>query len=266
MNICVLRSGSKGNCTVVWSKDGALLLDCGNFPVSPFCDALNDLGLTPQDVRGIIISHGHGDHINQYTFKISSSFGIPIHIHPVTYKVVSKRLKLSHPSRLVKHHSERAFRINNIRVKAFETYHEGGYVGRPFGFVLEGTAEKKYKIGYVTDTSAVSEEMVQYLVDSEILIIESNNDAKMVEKNDPYDSNWVQHLNNQESADAVVKIKKASRCNNALKHVFIVHISSRHNEPKRILKAFKKKLEKADIKDVELILTQQNELSVVKTI
>ncbi|MDP8299297.1 MAG: MBL fold metallo-hydrolase [Candidatus Tantalella remota] len=266
MNICVLRSGSKGNCTIVWSKDGAVLLDCGNFPVSPFCNALNDLGLTPKDVKGILISHGHGDHINQHTLKISEAFDIPLHIHQKTYNVVSKRLNVSHSSKLVKHHNERAFRVNNIKVRAFETFHEGGYVGKPFGFVLEGVGERKFKIGYLTDTSAVSEEMVECLVDSEVLVIESNNDVKMVEDNDPRDSNWLQHLNNVEAADAVVKIKNASRGKNALKYVFAAHISSRHNTPKRVLAMFNEKFKKANINDIEIIITDQEEPTPVITI
>ena len=27
MNICVLRSGSKGNCAAIWSKEGTILID-----------------------------------------------------------------------------------------------------------------------------------------------------------------------------------------------------------------------------------------------
>ncbi len=149
MKVCVLRSGSRGNCTVVWSKEGALLLDCGNFPLRPFCDALTGLGLTPRDVKGIIISHGHGDHINRYTLKISLAFEIPLYMYRKTHKVIQERFGVVHPKQLVKHHDkEEPFFINNIKIIPFKTFHKGGYVGKPVGFALEGKGSKKMKIGY----------------------------------------------------------------------------------------------------------------------
>ena len=266
MNICVLRSGSRGNCTIVWSKDGALLLDCGNFPMRPFCDELSGIGLAPEDIKGIVISHGHGDHINQQTLRISSRFNIPIHIHPKTYEIVESRFGKGHPQELVKHHRKKSFVANNMKITPFDTKHKGGYVGKPFGFILEGRGRKKYKIGYLTDTSKVTKDMIDCLLDSDVLLIESNYDLSMVRENAPFDRNWLEHLKNEDAADAAVYIKKASKRKNALKHIFAMHISGRHNDPDWIKKVFKKKFNEAKIKDIEVILTQQKKKSAVKTI
>ena len=266
VNVCVLRSGSKGNCTVVWSKDGALLLDCGNFPMRPFCNELNGIGLEPEDIKGIIISHGHGDHINHYTLKISSAFDIPLHIHRKTHNVIQGRLGTSHPKQLIKHHDKEPFLVNGVTVTPFETFHKGGYVGKPFGFFLERKGLEKSKIGYLTDTSKVSQEMIECLANSDILMIESNHDLDIVKEKRPVDKNWLGHLNNEAAANAVVSIKKASRRRNALKQVFVMHISGRHNEPKLIEKVFSKKFKEANIHGVKVILTKQKVPSAIKTI
>jgi ribonuclease BN (tRNA processing enzyme) len=266
VNVCVLRSGSKGNCTVVWTEKGALLLDCGNFPVRPFCDVLKEVGLEPEDIKGIVISHGHMDHINQYTFKISLNFGIPLYMDRETHKLVSRRYNVDHPGDLIKYRKKASFLLNDNIIDSFKVFHNGEQVGKPFGFTLKGAGREQYKIGYLTDTSKVTQKMIDLLADCTVLMIESNHDLKMAREASWYDRNWLEHLNNEAAADAVVSIKKASRKKSTLKHVFAMHISGRHNKPNLILKTFKNKFKAHDIRDIEVILTYQKAISPVITI
>ena len=266
MNICVLKSGSRGNCTVVWSKDGAVLLDCGNFPMRSFCDEIDGIGLEPRDIKGIVISHGHGDHINQTTLRISLKFNIPIYIHPKTYEIVEFRFGKGHPVELIKFHHQKPFVVSNLEITPFETRHKGRFVGKSYGFVLEGKGKKKEKIGFLTDTSKVTQTMIDCLADSDMLLIESNHDLGMVRKRRPIDKNWQEHLNNEASAEAVVNIKKASRRKNVLKHVFIMHVSGRHNELTCIKKTFNDKFKKEKIGNIKLIFTHQVRATPIKTI
>ncbi|NDG67591.1 MAG: MBL fold metallo-hydrolase, partial [Actinobacteria bacterium] len=57
-----LGSGSKGNCLVAESGESRLLLDCGLGPRDTV-RRLARLGLTPDDLTGIIVTHEHDDHV-----------------------------------------------------------------------------------------------------------------------------------------------------------------------------------------------------------
>jgi len=58
-----LGSGSKGNGTLVRYGDCTLLVDCG-FTLKETEKRLASLGVSPQEIDGIIVTHEHGDHIN----------------------------------------------------------------------------------------------------------------------------------------------------------------------------------------------------------
>jgi len=42
---------------------------------------LREIDLRPAKINGILVTHGHGDHVNSDTFKIAKEFRIPIYIH-----------------------------------------------------------------------------------------------------------------------------------------------------------------------------------------
>ena len=61
LKICVLGSGSKGNCTCVWSEKTALLIDVG-LSLSRIEKCLGIFGIDPKKVS-ILITHSHVDHV-----------------------------------------------------------------------------------------------------------------------------------------------------------------------------------------------------------
>ena len=61
LEVCVLASGSSGNCTVVRSPAGVLLIDAG---IGPRITArrMNGTGVHLRDVRAICVTHLDSDH------------------------------------------------------------------------------------------------------------------------------------------------------------------------------------------------------------
>ena len=63
MRICSIASGSSGNCIYVGSDTTHLLVDAG-ISKKRVEEGLDTLGLSLQDIDGILITHEHSDHIS----------------------------------------------------------------------------------------------------------------------------------------------------------------------------------------------------------
>ena len=63
MKYYVLASGSKGNCTVVKSKNTTIMIDCG-ITQKYLKESFAEIGLDYQDLDGVLITHSHSDHLN----------------------------------------------------------------------------------------------------------------------------------------------------------------------------------------------------------
>ena len=62
MRISVLSSGSRGNSTLVETKDTKVLIDLG-VTKSYVEERLKELEVDPNDIKAILITHTHVDHI-----------------------------------------------------------------------------------------------------------------------------------------------------------------------------------------------------------
>ena len=62
MKACVLASGSKGNCTYIETNKLKFLVDAG-----PSCSyierSLRSIGVEPDDIDFIFLTHTHVDHV-----------------------------------------------------------------------------------------------------------------------------------------------------------------------------------------------------------
>ena len=73
-----LGSGSQGNGLVFEAGNSRVLLDCG-FAVRDTAMRLGRLGLAPEDLAGIIVTHEHSDHVSG-VFPLARRHGIPVWI------------------------------------------------------------------------------------------------------------------------------------------------------------------------------------------
>lgn len=263
----MLRSSSRGNCTAIWTAGSGILIDCAGIGLDEIEKDLRDIELDPSRLSGIVITHGHGDHISKDTFKIAGRYGIPIYIHHDTYQVVKERYSVKGHQFEIVHHTEKSFVINDLKISPFKTFHSGGYVGKPFGFCVEYRHKGACrKVGLLTDTSKVTDSMVRMLYDCRCLVIECNHDTELAWAKSPDQSTWKEHLNNEATAEALVKIKNGSTDSAALKHVFLAHISDRHNKSKTLVSRISDGIRKENITDCDLMLTYREKRTQVKEI
>ncbi len=267
LKICVLRSSSSGNCTAIWTERSGILIDCAGIGLKEIEKDLRGIELDPAQINGIVITHGHEDHVCKNTFKIAGRYGIPIYIHHDTYQVIKKRYCVKNHQFKIMHHTEKPFIINDLKIMPFKTFHSGGYVGKPFGFCIEYKHKGSCrKVGLLTDTSKVTDSMVRSLHDCKCLIIECNHDTELAWEKSPNQSTWREHLNNDAALEALIKIKNGSIDSVALKHVFLAHISERHNKSKTLISRISNGIRKENIRGCDLMLTYREKRTQVKEI
>ena len=63
MRIVTFASGSSGNCSLVSEGKANILIDAG-ISMRRTVAALAQLGLAPQNLCGVLITHEHSDHIS----------------------------------------------------------------------------------------------------------------------------------------------------------------------------------------------------------
>jgi len=267
LKVCVLRSSSKGNCTAIWTAGSGILIDCAGLGLEEIEKDLSDIELNPAQIKGIVITHGHEDHICKNTFKVADRYQIPIYIHRDTYEIIKERYCIDDHQFKIIHHTEEPFAISDLHIAPFKTLHKGGYAGTSFGFRIEYKHKGLCRsIGFLTDTRKVTDDMVRMLHDCRCLILECNHDPEIAWEISPTQSTWKEHLNNEAAAEALVKIKRGSRDSVALKHVFLAHISERHNKSETLIDRISHGIRKENITDCDLMLTYRKKRTQVKEI
>src|SRR4051812_18251789 len=80
LELCILGSGSGGNCSVLRSPSGAMLIDAGLGPRT-VARRLNGTGVRLDDVRAICLTHLDSDHFSIAWLKSILSRGIRLFVH-----------------------------------------------------------------------------------------------------------------------------------------------------------------------------------------
>ncbi|MBU4117129.1 MAG: MBL fold metallo-hydrolase, partial [Proteobacteria bacterium] len=82
MRFCVLGSGSKGNATFVEFGQTRLLIDAG-FSGKEIERRLLSIGVEPETLSGLLITHEHGDHIKGAAI-LARRYRLPVFINEAT--------------------------------------------------------------------------------------------------------------------------------------------------------------------------------------
>ena len=261
LNFCVLASGSSGNCSIIWTDKAAVLIDCGR-SAKYISEKLSEIDINPQNLTAAVITHAHIDHMNASGFNFLCKYNVPVYFHENILEDAYIRYgdKISNAVSF-----NDGFNIEDIEVNFFDTYHKDGKISKTLGFTfLSAINGRSYKVGYITDTGKICKNIVSNLSDSNILVIESNYDKKMLaESSRPYENKkWVLsdwgHLANEDAAKAIAEIRTVSTAEDSLKYVFLAHISKHHNNSEIALRVAEDTLRGMNISDINLFAAKRN--------
>ncbi|MGB9635839.1 MAG: MBL fold metallo-hydrolase [Thermoplasmata archaeon] len=231
MRICVLGSGSSGNSTYLETECTKILIDAG-LPYYIIVQRLAEIGVKPEEINAIFITHAHGDHIRSVcTFE--RLYGTPVFAPKKTQNVLKEKFP-AYPWNFF----EIEERYRDIEVVHFSVSHGmGEEVGLPVNFLFYvGNAT----YAHLTDLGKCEEEHIEIVRGANCIHIEANYEENIVRhklKNPAFANEWDYlrwvassngHLSNTQCSNALSSI-----VSHKTKHVFLAHLSENHPEPRK---------------------------------
>lgn len=233
MHVRVLGSSSAGNCTIVWNRSSAVLVDCG-FSRTYIRASLESLDLDIPPIAGLLITHAHGDHVNDTSIDLLVRNGIPV----IVRRELTKVLRHMYPSIHLAARLGLLLELNSaggeagtLGIDSFSVPHDspGGCFG--FGITDRSTPERA-RVAIATDLGFTGEELVGHFRDANAVVIESNHDVAMLEGSGR--PAWLKkrireigHLSNDQCAGFVCEVARSSAA--APRTVILAHISQQCN-------------------------------------
>ena len=218
-----LASGSEGNSLLVSADDTHLLVDAG-ISARRIKQSLALLGLTPDDLSAILISHEHTDHTAGLATLLKHHL-IPLYATGGTAFYLRPRLpQLDSCLHLVSPDS--SFSVGPAQVTVFATSHDAGE-SVDYRVDCGGDA-----VGILTDTGFVPEPAAAALTGVDLLVLESNHDVEWL-RSGPYPFSLKQrilgqrgHLSNE---DAAAFARRMAEC--GTRCIILAHLSRENNTP-----------------------------------
>lgn len=249
LGITVLGSGSRGNSIVLHSGSEAIMIDAG-FSRKEILTRLQVCGIVPQHIRGILVSHEHGDHVKGLRL-FSEDFTIPNYGTTRTMELLYNEKKTG--SKLLIFESGTYFNIGNFNIRPFSVPHDAI---DPVGFVVEFF---DYKVGIATDLGHVNSLCVRHLHDCDALILESNHDVEM-QRNSERHARLKQrvlgkhgHLSNDDALNSL-----PSLLSSRTKFLCLAHLSSECNSSDLLRSLAQKRLAEMQKNDILLEIAAQS--------
>ncbi len=202
LKFSVLSSGSRGNAVYINIDGYGFMLDCG-LNCKTLQARLATINKSVSNINDVFIGHCHIDHIQGVE-------GVKKHCQGVDC-FDGDRLKHGH--QIV---------LGNIGITPFNLDHDV----QCFGFLVEDGDNNK--LAYVSDTGTIPCESLEYLLDLDAIILETNHDEAMLDKG-PYPSSLQErvadtHLRNEQARGLLELIT-----HDGLKFVICHHLSTKNN-------------------------------------
>ncbi len=220
--VVLLGSGSSGNATLVELAGRRILVDAG-LAAGTLAERLRAVGVEPQHLDGLVLSHEHGDHARGAA-RFSQRHGVPVFASWETLQAMN--LSPVHFAAWEPLGPGGRLAIGGLRVETFPVPHDAA---APLGLVVEGEG---VRVGIVTDLGRATSLVEARLRGCEVLVVEANHDDLLL-RHGPYPwalkqrvgGRWG-HLSNAEAAELLERVLAPS-----CRAVVLAHLSEQNNRP-----------------------------------
>ena len=247
MRVVSLGSGSSGNALLIEAGPRGrtkILVDAG-FSARVLAERLRVVDVTPGQLRGILVTHEHADHILGLPV-LAKRHNLPVITDPRTFNAIAELIEQdvlrSDSGKLVAPESEReqlarsnlfSFDVGarqslgDIEVTSFPVSHDAA---APCGYLLHAGG---CRVCVVTDTGEVTPTMLEAIAQADLLVLESNHDRERLLRG-PYPYHLKMrilsatgHLSNDQAAEAVLRTWRGD----GVRWLWLSHLSRTNNTP-----------------------------------
>jgi len=253
MEFYTLASSSSGNAALVRSGETSILLDAG-ISARRIAQALALLGMTPEDLDAILITHEHSDHVNGIA-TLTKKYAVPVYASRGTAHFLPQA-----GSALRIFEAGDALAVGELDIQSFRTSHDAAdsvdyRIDAPDG-----------SLGALTDTGYVTDDAAKALTGVDLLLLEANHDVGMLQCG-PYPYHLKRrilgehgHLSNEAAADFALHCVK-----NGTSDILLAHLSAENNTPEAAEYAVARRLQAAGC-SIRLGVAPRDRMSEVHTV
>lgn len=234
MELCVLASGSAGNCTLLRACGQVMMIDCGIGPRTA-AKRMNGTGVSVADIRAICLTHLDSDHVSPHWAATILRHGIRIYCHAGRREQLLSMMPAEIEPLVVSFEDEGVF--EPMEGVGFNPLHLAHDQSGSHGFVIEGM---ECRFGFATDLGRVPMALLEAFVDLDLIALEANYDPVMQEssarpmflKRRIMGGNG--HLSNEQAIEALrLMLDRAQASGRRLPdHIVLLHRSRQCNCPK----------------------------------
>jgi phosphoribosyl 1,2-cyclic phosphodiesterase len=252
VRVVSLGSGSSGNALLIQTGQTAVLVDAG-LPARALVSRLRQAGVAPQTITAIFLTHEHHDHCCGAA-AFSRQFGAALVSDPRTMAAVMARDQREpggeqSGARRVERLElavGRSTTIGSLTARSFPISHDAV---APCGYLISSGA---WRVCLVTDTGIINQPIIEAMIESSLLVIESNHDrARLL--NGPYPWHLKQrilsptgHLSNEQTSEALLRV-----LDDAPRWVWLGHLSRTNNTPDIARAHLRERLRQAGLRHIE---------------
>ena len=217
-----LASGSDGNITYIEVDDKKIILDMG-LSCSDTVARLDKIGVKPQEITAIVVSHEHSDHMKGIDV-FSNKYNTPVYAHQeVWYGLEHKLNKVKIENRKI---FDGQFEFEDLTITPVKVPHDVSCYGFSF-------KQGENKISVLTDLGHINDRIMQSVKGSQLIYLEANYDKDMLMNGTKYPLTLKRridgphgHLSNIASADAVEFLARTGT-----RQIVLSHLSKENNTP-----------------------------------
>jgi phosphoribosyl 1,2-cyclic phosphodiesterase len=224
LRFCPLFSGSSGNALYVGFEGTHLLIDAG-MSGAKITSELARIGLSPDQLTAILITHEHSDHISGAGI-LSRKYDLPIFANEGTWEAMRAKLGNISEKNVCVFETGTDFPIDSLDITPFAIPHDAA---DPVGYSI---CTQNVKLCIATDLGTVKESWLRHLEHADLVLLESNHDVDML-KASRYRYELKRrilgnkgHLSNDAAGKAALELYKRG-----VRAIILGHLSGENNFP-----------------------------------
>lgn len=224
LKFCSISSGSSGNCYLIQYRETVLLVDAG-ISGKKILEGIAAAGASPDQVRGILVTHEHSDHIRGLRTAMKRLPNASLYCNMGAWPFVRD---LTPEDRTIVFDTGAFFPVEDISVKSFPISHDAA---EPVGYSFFAGAGQ---ISILTDTGCITEGMFEEIRGADLVALEANHDKEVLKFcGYPYHIKRrilsdEGHLSNEAAGECILRLASEG---SKRRSILLSHLSKENNTP-----------------------------------